>query len=312
MPRISIVVVSYNTSDCLAECLDAIGRYAAADVEIIVVDNASVDGSADRVRRDFPEVRLVASPTNVGFGPANNLGVAVATAPWLMLLNSDAILRCDTPGRLVDYLAAHPAVACAGPRVVLPDATLQPRTWGHVPTARRVLMQSLGLNRALPRTPFFDGIDGIDGGRGDREVGWISGVCMSMRTADYVAVGGFDARFFMYCEDIDLCLKLAARGRVVRVDAHDVMHYGGVSSKSVAAKVRNAVWQQRHLLTILRERDGATAALLSHLFVAAGLLGRLALGATRIPSRGFRDNEALRSAWSRLVDALRFGAPLGG
>ncbi len=311
MPSASILIVNYNTCDILRECLTALYAHGGQAHEVIVVDNASVDDSCRMVREEFAQVVLLEAKENLGFGAANNLAAQHATHPYLVLLNSDAILRRDTPRLLVDYLRREPRVSCVGPRIVLPvSGAPQPKAFGYLPTSRRVLMQSLGLNRLFKTSPFFRGIDGEHRQGREMPVGWLSGVCMAMRTADFLKVGGFDARFFMYCEDVELCIKLQALGQVVLLDDFDVMHYGGASSKSIVAKTRNSLWQQRHLLMIIAQYQGSAAALLSRIFMATGLLLRVLAGLLKIPVRGCRGNEDLQTAWARLkdiagIDAMR-------
>lgn len=304
MLGVSIIIVSFNTADYLRECLNSVFKYCPK-ADVIVVDNASTDNSCAMVTAEFPQVNLIQSAQNLGFGLGNNLGVQNATQPYVMLLNSDAYLLSNTASALADYLQAHPQAACAAPRVVLPiSGAIQPKTFGFTPTLKRIVMQSVGLNRLFLNCDFFAGIDGDYRTSLEMQVGWVSGVCMMMRTRDYLAVGGFDARFFMYCEDIDLCLKLQKLGNIMLIDAHDVVHYGGASSKSVAAKVRNSVWQQRHLLIILRDYQGFVAYVLSSLIMAIGLVARLLAGIFTIPKQGFKENIILLSAWARLKDLL--------
>ena len=302
MMPISIVIVNYNTPEYLCECLSSIDQYAT-NAEVIVVDNASSDNSCALVKNRFPQVKLIESKQNLGFGLGNNLGVEQATQPYVMLLNSDAVLKSDTVSQLAAYLQAHPDVSCVGPRVVLPvTGEIQPKTFGFAPTLKGVLMQSIGFNRLFPRSDFFAGIDGDHRWAKEMRVGWISGVCMVMRTADYLSVGGFDKRFFMYCEDIELCMKLQKLGDIVLFDDFDVMHYGGASSKSVASKVRNSVWQQRHLLMIVRDYSGGLACVISRFSIALGLLFRLVVGVLIIPVKGTQANLTMISAYARLKD----------
>jgi GT2 family glycosyltransferase len=311
MHGISIIIVNFNTADYLRECLTSVFKHCLK-AEVIVVDNASADNSCAMVKTEFPQVKLIESAQNLGFGLGNNLGVQNATQPFVMLLNSDAYLQSDTASALVDYLEAHPQVACVAPRVVLPiSSSIQAKTFGFSPTLKRIVMQSLGLNRLFPKSHFFTGIDGDYRWQTEMQVGWVSGVCMVMRTADYLAVGGFDKRFFMYCEDIDLCVKLEKLGNIMLIDAYDVVHYGGASSKSVAAKVRNSVWQQRNLLTILRDYRGLVAYVLSCVVIAVGLVARLFAGIFSIPKKGFKENITLLSAWARLKDIMFLNALKG-
>jgi GT2 family glycosyltransferase len=309
MADISIVVVNYNTLDYLRECLASIYVHMPISTEVIVVDNASIDGSCAMVRTEFPQVKLIASDKNLGFGLANNLGVEHATHPYIMLFNSDAILQMDTAQALMDYLMTNPDVSCVTPRVVLPKTLeIQAKTFGFTPNALRILMQSTGLNRVFPRSQFFAGIDGDVRWSREMQVGWVSGVCMVMRRTDFLKVGGFDARFFMYCEDIELCMKLAKLGKIILLDDYDIIHYGGASSKSMAAKVRNSVWQQRHLLMIVKDYQGGLQTFISKFFILFGLLVRLCVAMLRIPQKGLQTNESLQSAWARLKDIVGMNA----
>jgi GT2 family glycosyltransferase len=306
MGRLAIVIVNYNTAALLRGCLAAI--HAVTDVkgtEIIVVDNASVDNSAAMVSREFPEVRLLALSENLGFGVANNLGVATSSASYIMLLNSDAVLLEDTGVGLVRYLEEHDDVSCVGPRIVLSTGERQPRVFGNLPSLWRIAMQSLHLDLLFPRTSIFEGTDGRDRGHMESDVGWISGVCMVMRRADFLAVGGFDPGIFMYCEDVDLCSRLSERGgRIVRIDRFPVLHYGGASSPSMAAQVKNTVRQQRNLLRVVRGRSGRAASHAARLLLLTGLLLRIAAGLVLTPKRGVRSNLLLCSSWRRMVDLV--------
>lgn len=276
MNSISIIIVNYNTKDYLHDCLTSLYHYMPAGCEVIVVDNASSDGSCKMVKRDFPQVNLIQSKENVGFGLGNNLGVQQATGEHIMLFNSDAMLQTDTVTGLLAFMQSHPEVSCVCPRVVLPEThAIQPKTFGFLPSIKTVFMQSTGLNRLFPNHQFFNGIDGDYRWAREMQVGWVSGVCMMMRRDDYLTVSGFDKRFFMYCEDIDLCMKLSKLGKIVLLDDFDIIHIGGASSKNVQAKVRNSVWQQRHLLMIIRDYHGNFQASVAKCIIGLGLSIRL-------------------------------------
>ena len=306
MSTISIVIVSFNTVSYLKECLTAVYTHVKSMPEVIVVDNASSDGSVEMMKVEFPEVICLETGENLGFGIANNLGVAHASQPYVMLLNSDAILTTDTASQLMQYLASHNDVSCVMPRIVLPvTGSVQPKTFGYIPTAKHIFMQSLGLNCLFPSCDFFKGTDGDKRWATEMQVDWVSGVCMVMRTKDYLSVGGFDARFFMYCEDVDLCMKLSKLGKIMVYDDYPVMHYGGASSKSIAAKVRNSVLQQRHLLMIVHDYYGLTQAFLARIFIGMGLLLRIVAGMAKTPSQGILNNEALQSGFARFKDLWR-------
>jgi GT2 family glycosyltransferase len=271
--------------------------------EVIVVDNASTDGSVDMVKKEFPTVKLIESDKNLGFGLGNNLGVNHAVGEYVMLFNSDALLTMDTAQELVNYLEINNGVSCVCPRVVLPNThVIQPKIFGFKPTAKTVLMQSFFLNRLFPKSTFFRGIDGDHRWAKKMNVGWVSGVCMFMRKQHYQFVNGFDSRFFMYCEDIDLCLKLEKFGDIIFYDDFEIIHYGGASSKTVSSVIRNSVWQQRHLLLIVKEYFGKTQWFLSAIAIFFGLILRLILGALVIPKYGINENLNLQSTWARILD----------
>lgn len=307
---ISIVIVNFNTKTHLHTCLTSVSEYCPPETEVIVVDNNSKDGSVEMVKTRFPDVKLIASDVNLGFGMGNNVGVQHATHEHVMLLNSDAVLQMDTATALSEYLMAHPEVSCVTPRVVLPETlTIQPKTFGFLPSFKTVLMQSTGLNHLFPKAKLFAGVDGDYRWAREMEVGWVSGVCMLMRRVDYLAVEGFDPRFFMYCEDIDLCIKLANRGKIVLLDDFDLIHIGGASAKTQKAKVRNSVWQQRHLLIIIKDYRGGLQQLASKLVIGLGLTIRLFIAGIQSAFNNFTPSLLLRSSWARLRDLFGFKLP---
>lgn len=303
-PDLSFIIVSYNTREMLRECLEAIFEHTTGlAFEVIVVDNASSDGSVEFVRTAFPQIRLVALDKNVGFGLGNNAGVDVARGRYLFLLNSDAILMENTALSLVQHLDKRNDIACIGPRIVMPGGMLQPKSFGHLPNPWRLLMQSLGLGYL--GVPMFEGVDGVRRGGRETDVGWLSGVCLCLRREDYLAIGGFDARFFMYGEDVALCARLRrTKGRVVLLDCFDVLHYGGASSPALRSRVRNAVWQQRHILQICQDEFGWWARFVSTGFVIVGLVLRLGAALMMVPLKGVGKNAGLHSSWARLLDIL--------
>jgi GT2 family glycosyltransferase len=302
---ISIIIVNFNTTDYLRESLLSIYKHSGNIHEVIVVDNASSDGSVAMVKSEFPQVNLIISDKNLGFGVANNLGVEAARGKYIVLFNSDAYLLSDTPHVLAAYLDSHPEVSCVCPRVVLPGSgDIQPKTFGFTPTIGRIFMQSTGLNRIFKKSVLFRGTDGDYRWAKEMQVGWVSGVCMVMRRQDYLEVGGFDPRFFMYCEDVELCMKLQSKGEIVLYDAADIVHYGGASSKQLSSKIRNAVLQQRHLLIITDEYQGRLSGFIARLILLLGLVIRLSASLLLAPKRGLSNNELLRTCWARTLDLL--------
>jgi GT2 family glycosyltransferase len=307
MAVLSVIVVSYNTAALLHDCINSILTTSDIDsTEIIVVDNASVDDSVAMVRRMFPAVRLLVQNENLGFGAANNVGVAASSTPYVMLLNSDAILLGNTATSLIRYLEENPGVSCVGPRIVLPNGQRQRRAFGNLPTVWRIAMQSFCLGLLVPRVAAFEGVDGGDRQGPEDEVGWLTGVCMVMRRLDFVTAGGFDPTIFMYCEDIDLCWRLSEGGRkIVRLDDHRVLHFGGGSSPSTAAQLRNSRLQQSNLLKIVKIRSGRLASNLAAILIFPGLALRVVAGVCFLPIKGLRQNMMLLSSWFRILDLVK-------
>lgn len=191
---------------------------------MIVVDNASTDGSGAMVQAEFPEVNLMEQPENLGFSPANNLGIALASGEWIILLNPDTELR---PGALAAWLAAHQAhgAGISGPRLLNTDGSLQPSAW-KVPGLSSAFQELIGLQRLV-------------GGHGyaasrfatDFEPGFVSGAAMLFHRDWIARVGVLDPVLF-WCEDTDLCMRFtAAGGSCWFISGADIMHVGGESAK---------------------------------------------------------------------------------
>lgn len=213
------VIVNYRTKELTA---DAIGSVLAEPEvgEVVVVDNASGDGSVEFLRAHFRDrrVRVVESDTNRGFGPGVNAGVALCEAPLLLVLNSDAALRPGSLGLLAKALLADPTVGVVAPAVLEPDGHLQAGAYGRLPKRRDIVLSNGWVSPRADRV------------RDGATPGWVSGVAMLLRRADFVAVGGFDERFSMYLEDVDLCRRLRDAGKSVhREPSAAVVHQGGRS-----------------------------------------------------------------------------------
>jgi GT2 family glycosyltransferase len=304
---LSIIIVSYNTIDLLRGCLKSIDKVISVQndfaAEVIVVDNGSRDGSVQMVSSEFPSVHLLAENNNLGFGVANNVGANAANGEFLLLINSDTEVDNDVGRGLVEYLRSNPTVGCVAPKIVLPDGTSQPKVLGNLPTPWRLLVQSVALNRLFNKSKLFSGIDIENYLDKEAVVGWVSGVCLCIRRSHYNSIGGFDPRFFMYCEDIELCLRIGKNiGSVVHLDAYPVLHYGGASSKSTSSRLRNTIWQQRNLLMTIHIHQGIISTILAKLIIAPGLLLRIAVGMLMTLGSTTGKPFLMRSAWLRLLD----------
>ncbi len=223
---LSIVIVSRNTSSLLADCLRSIPAGAEAQShEIIVVDNASSDGSAEMVAREYPRVQLIRNSVNVGYARANNQGIRLSQGRYLLLLNSDTIVPAGALSALGQFMDDHPDAAACGPRLARTDGLTQPFAFGNDPTLAYLLAR--GWNRLIFRRSLHDWET-----HNVQPVDWVSGAALIARHDAIDQVGGFDERFFMYFEDNDLCLRLRRAGwQVIYNPAVTITHLGGASLK---------------------------------------------------------------------------------
>lgn len=240
MVTLSIVIVSYNVRDDLENCLRSLAEHPpSASHEIVVVDNASSDGSAPMVRARFPEVQMIESTTNAGFARANNIGIRHTEGEFLLLLNSDTIVTAGAIDVLLEKLTHHPEAAAAGPRLV--DADGKPElSFGRAMSPLNELRQKLLVRlHAVGVGPIVRRVDRLT--RRAHTPDWVSGACLLVRRADADAVGLLDERFFMYGEDVDFCAALRARGRAVRFEpAAEIVHLRGRSRAQAPALAERA------------------------------------------------------------------------
>jgi GT2 family glycosyltransferase len=229
---VDVVVVSYNTRDHLAACLAALVSQAG---RIVVVDNASSDGSPEMVRERYPGVVLHANTRNVGFGAAANQGIADCQSDYVLLLNTDTRVEADALAALEAYLDSHPRVAIAGPRLVGSDGHLQASCFPFwLPFPLGAFAADGAAGRLLARLPRVKrGLIPADWYTPAGPAPWVVGAAIAVRRAAFEAVGGFDAAFFMYFEDVDLCRRLVAAGWEVHfAPVTTIAHVGGASTRA--------------------------------------------------------------------------------
>lgn len=242
---VSLVIVSYNTRELLAECLDSLPA-AAGDLalQVLVVDNASSDGTPAMVRERHPEVELIENRDNLGFSRAVNRGLAAARGRILVWLNPDCTVGPGVLAGLASHLDRHPEVGAVGPRLVYPDGRVQPSAQAF-PGVARIVYHFLGLRRlagwrplrrvwsllgrhAGPMTRAY--LESLEPGGEPRSADWVSGACLATPAAVARRVGPLDEGYFMYCEDTDWCHRVHDLGLEVRiVPSLVVTHHVGAS-----------------------------------------------------------------------------------
>ncbi len=267
-PDLSVVVVSFNTSDLLRKCLQGVDAQAGdLSLEILVVDNASRDASADMVAAEFPHVRLIRSAANLGFAAANNLAFAKARGRYVLLLNPDAVARPGTLARAVARMDASPKVGAAGARLLGPDGSLQPSARCFPSIVDEALTLS-GLAARFPQSRFFGRFDRTWADpMQDARVDWVPGAFVIVRREILEAVGNFDEAFFLYYEEVDLCRRISAAGHEIWYWPELVVeHIGGACSKTqqsmnVSRKgTQLTLWRMRSGLLYWRKHHGAIGA----------------------------------------------------
>ena len=233
-PRISVVIVNYNVKEYLAQALHSLQR-ALKDIphEIFVVDNASVDGSVAYIRQHFPDVQLIESRENLGFAKANNLALQHVRGEYVVLINPDTVVQEDTFQKLLDFFEKTPDASAATCKIINPDGTFSVDCRHAIPTPMIAFWKVTGLSRLFPRSRIFGqyNLTYLDPNE-TYPVPAISGSFMMIKKAVLDRVGHFDERFFMYCEDIDLCHRINLEGfKIYYVPTTQIIHYKGESTK---------------------------------------------------------------------------------
>ena len=282
LSQLSIIVVSWNVRDLLATCLASLPR----GPQVIVVDNASSDGSADMVAAQFPEVALQANDRNRGFTGGNNDGLRLATGSYVLFLNPDTVVDEDALPLLVEYLDAHPSVGVVGPQLRYGDGTLQ-SSRRRFPTLVTALFESTPLAWHWPpaRNPWAMRYRMEDRPAGaTQEVDWLVGAALLTRRAVLDQVGGFDEGYFMYSEELDWQRRVKQAGwHVVYLPDAIITHYEGKSSEQAVAAAPPPVQPEQGAL--LRKISRARRRCHLAACPVGNVHRRMGLGSGQVPPR---------------------------
>ena len=242
---VSVIIVSWNAREYLMQCLATLSQEACRyPMEIIVVDNASSDGSPEAVKSRYPGVRLVRTGANLGFAKANNIGIAQSCGRYLTLINSDVSVLKDCLTQLVDFSDEHPEAGIVGPYVAGRDDKLQ-RSCRGFPSLWNMFCRAVALDTILPKWKVFSGYSLAYWPQEDlRTVDILSGCFWLVRREALAQVGLLDESFFMYGEDMDWCRRFWVAGwKLYFVPTAKIIHYGGGSSSN--SPVRFFIEKQR-------------------------------------------------------------------
>ncbi|MEA3335285.1 MAG: glycosyltransferase family 2 protein [Chloroflexota bacterium] len=264
---LSVIIVNWNTCDFLAQCLESVpggqlsetglGQHVEVgtrnlDIEVIVVDNASSDGSAEMVRRRFPQVKLIENSRNIGFAMANNQAIAYSRGRYVLLLNSDTVVHSGALQRMVAFMEDHSRAGAVGPRLLNEDGTLQPSVHPMMTPARE-FWRLIFLEKLWPLARYQQEQWDTET---PRLVDVIKGACLMVRRRALEQTGLLDDRYFMYTEEVDLCYRLARDGwNLCYVPAAVVTHFGEASSRQMAEDMYIQLYRSK--LQFFRKFGGA-------------------------------------------------------
>jgi N-acetylglucosaminyl-diphospho-decaprenol L-rhamnosyltransferase len=274
-PDVSVLIVSYNARELLRECIESIlcEQGDGLAVEVIVVDNASADGSAAMVAERFPQARLIANPDNRGFGAACNQGLEVARGRYALILNADIRAQPGALQRLVGFMDAHPDAAICGGQLRYPDGRIQPSCAREL-TLWWVFCEQSMLAKLFPRTRLFGGYWRTHWDfSATIETEQVMGACMMLRRP----FPRFDEDYFLYCEDTDLCYRVRqAGGRIYYVHDAVFVHHLGASGEPQRAQM--VIYYNRGKERYFRKFHGAWQARVCRWLNKGGALLRVLLG----------------------------------
>ena len=272
---LSISIVSWNTEELLRQCLASLyANLGELDTEVIVVDNASSDGSVDMVTREFPQVKLIRNASNCGFARANNIAYEQSSGRYFLLLNSDTIVRPGSLESLAKYMDGNLAVGAVAPRLLNGDGSLQ-RSCSCFPTPFTEFLSAFSLGKLFWKSPFFARFEMSYWNFDEvREVDFAGGSCLMLRRAALEQVGALDEDYFMYTEEADLCYRLKRGGwKVMFIPHAEIVHLGGQSSRLRPVEMAIELPVSRH--RFIKKFYGPLSAALFRGVVAVGGVCRL-------------------------------------
>lgn len=300
VPDLSVIIVSYNTRDLLRGCVESVYRETPdLALEVIVIDNASADGSAEMIADAFAAVHLIRSPENVGFGRACNLAVAESHAPWIVLLNPDTEVHDHALERLLAFSRSHPEAGLCGGRTLRPDGTVDPGScWGDI-TLWSLVCFATGASTVLRHSTLFDP-ESL--GRWPRDtvrtVDIVTGCLLMLPRTLWDQLAGFDERFFMYAEDADLALRTRALGYHPTITPDATITHVLAASSGSGAYSRVMVLTGK--TTLFAKHWSPARARAGTALLEAGVALRAAgAGALRRTSSPWPEVWARRSEWRR-------------
>lgn len=276
MEKLSIVIVNYRTVDLTIECVNSVlaAQIQNPAIEVIILDNDSQDGSYERLNSLFPQLRVVALETNIGFAAANNRGVNLSTGDYILFLNPDTVVLPGALEALWSFAKRHPEAGAWGGRTLFADGSLNPTSTCAFVTLRSLFFRAVGLSAAFSKSSVFNPEVYPNWNRDSERKVDVLFFCFVMVCTDvWNRLGGFDERFFMFCEDDDICWRMEKAGldRLFSPDAC-IIHHGGASTPDRPSRIAmllsaRLTWVTLHWKPI--------PALVAKTIIQAGVFGRM-------------------------------------
>lgn len=272
--ELSVIIVNWNTREMLCDCLSSLRKHTDNNkVKVIVVDNASKDGSSEMVQTQFPWVHLIKSGGNIGFGKANNLAVPYADTQFILFLNPDTIVLKDSIVKMVDYMESNQAVGALGCKMKFPNGIVQPLGLQWFPSPFTELLSMLFISQRTQKglrsyLPYIDPNVNSD-------VSKLYGGCLIVRKTVLDQVGWFDERFFMYGEDVDLCRRITDAGwKLYYLSDAEIIHLCGGAGNETSSNF-SILMKCESISKLMHKYYGNTGAISYRLVIFSGSIFRL-------------------------------------
>ncbi len=294
-PLLSVIIVAYKSRDEIGACLDSLPReLRGGRLECVLVDNSPGDGTGDLVRSMYPWVHYIAPEENLGFGRANNLGFAASSGAHVLFLNPDTVSNAPALEHCLALLQSDPGIGLVSPRLVMADGRMDLACRRSIPSLWDGFCRAAGLAALFPRSRLFAGYNLTWlSEEGRHEVGAINGAFMLGRRSLFSELAGpsgtevFDERFFMYGDDLDLCIRVARSGkRILYEGGHSIIHLKGLSVGKDYDRMSHAIFDANREVYLKHFNPHGSALVRLKYRLAFGLWKRIALARARL--RGHR------------------------
>ena len=280
MVDVSIIIVNWNTKELLANCIRSIiERREVLKYEIIVVDNASTDGSIEMIRDQFPYVNLIESKKNLGFARGNNRALAEVNGRYVLYLNPDTELKTNAISGVANFLDTYSEYGAAGCKILNPDGSIQLTCARTFPSPFRQFCFLAMLNRLFPKSRFFSTVEMAYWDHSDsREIDCLSGAFMMVRKSLADELRGFDENLFMYAEDVDLCFRIKSKGKkIYYLATEEIYHFEGAGTRKNPNPNFSSIMQMGSNYYFIRKHYGPAAGYRFKIAIFIGSMIRLGM-----------------------------------